>query len=186
MARVLIVYGTRQGHTADIADRIASVLRSAGHEVHEFNLRIFSPPPSLQGYNAVLVGASVHARGYEREIRRWVRSHAKELAAVPNAFFSVSLTSASHDEKSNAEIDSVLEFFERQTGWWPARVEKFAGALVYSKYNWLLGHIMRRIVRRESNGRYTDMSRDYDLTDYAQVDAFATQFASTLASATAS
>jgi hypothetical protein len=35
---------------------------------------------------------------------------------------------------------------------------------------------MKGIVRRGGHPEYTDTSRDYDLTDYAQVDAFARRF----------
>ena len=33
MARMLIVYGTTEGHTAQIADRMAKAIRGEGHEV---------------------------------------------------------------------------------------------------------------------------------------------------------
>jgi menaquinone-dependent protoporphyrinogen oxidase len=47
---------------------------------------------------------------------------------------------------------------------------------VYSKYNWLLKRVMRRIVRKKESGRYTDMSRDYEFTDFGEVRAFARDF----------
>ena len=183
MARILLVYGTRQSHTADIATRIATKFRGAGHQVDLRNLR--TAPASAAGYDAVVVGASVHAQKYEPEVRRWVRANAPDFATRPNAFFSVCLASANDDERSNAEVNQVIDRFVDETGWHPARVERFAGALVYSKYNWFLRRVMRRIVRKESSGRYTDMSRDYDLTDYARVDAFASEFAQQLAASAA-
>jgi menaquinone-dependent protoporphyrinogen oxidase len=177
MARIMIVYGTRPLHTADLSDRIAETLRSTGHEVDVFNLHVHAPRPLPRDYDAVVVGASVHAGAYEREVRRWVRSHAGELTAMPNAFFSVSLASANHDERSNAEIASAVGSFEKETGWRPARVEELAGALVYSKYNWILRR-MRRIVTRHVG--VAPVRLVADLTDYAQVDAFARTFGDSL------
>ena len=39
-----------------------------------------------------------------------------------------------------------------------------AGALVYSRYNWLTRWMMRRIARKE--GGDTDTARDYEYTDW--------------------
>jgi menaquinone-dependent protoporphyrinogen oxidase len=168
-----MAYGTRQGHTKIITDRIAAALRAAGHDVDLCNLRDTVTPPIADAYDAVLVGASVHAGGYEREVRQWVKDNVDALRTRTNAFYSVSLSAAGHDAESEADTKAVIEKFVRETGWMPARVEPIAGALAYSKYNWFIRHVMRRIVRKKEGGRFQDMSRDYDLTDYQQVDAFA-------------
>jgi menaquinone-dependent protoporphyrinogen oxidase len=180
MKRFLLVYGTREGQTARIADLIATDLRNAGNIVDERNLR-HGAPPSLADYDAVIVGGSVHVGGYEREVRRWVRANRAALDAVPNAFFSVSLSGANSDAMSVAEMDAVIERFVKTTGWRPNVEQRFAGALVYSEYNWFVKRMMRRIVRKESNGEYQDMTRDYDLTDYDAVHVFALRLAGSAA-----
>ena len=173
MTHVLMVYGTRQGHTEVITERIAAYLRAAGHDVDVRNLGDATPRPDPAAYDAVLVGASVHAAGFEREVREWARHYAPALRSRPNAFYSVSLSAAGDDAQSEGDLNTVTEAFVRDTEWEPARIEKFAGALEYSKYNWLVKRIMRRIVRKKRGDEFEDMSRDYDLTDYRQVDAFA-------------
>jgi len=175
MARILLVYGTRECHTAHLADDIAITLEADGHQVDVRNL--LQDDPSAGGYDAVLVGASVHAHRYEREVRHWARTHRGELTSMPSAFFSVCLSSANHETESNAEVDAVVDGFLEHTGWKPQLVGRFAGAIAYSKYNWFIKRVMRRIVRHETNGQYQDMSRDYDLTDYDEVTAFAKTFA---------
>jgi menaquinone-dependent protoporphyrinogen oxidase len=175
MARILLVYGTREGHTAHLADDIAITLEAESHRVDVRNL--LHDHPSADAYDAVVVGASVHAHGYEREVRHWVRAHRDELWSMPSAFFSVCLSSANRDTKSNAEVDAVIDSFVEDTGWKPRLVGRFAGAIAYSKYNWFIKRVIRRIVRHETNGQYQDMSRDYDLTDYDEVTAFAKTFA---------
>src|SRR5262249_12290110 len=95
---------------------------------------------------------------------------------MPNAFFSVCLSSANHDPKSLAEVDGVIDSFVRHTDWQPRLIGRFPGADAYSQYNWLIKRVIRRIVRNETNGQYQDMSRDYDLTDYNEVTEFAKTF----------
>lgn len=178
MKRILVVYGTRQGHTAQLAARIADDLRGTGLDVEVRDLNESWPFPD--GFDAVVVGASVHARGFEKEVVSWAAQCADDLLHVPNAFFSVSLTAANDDDKSKAELDSIVEHFAQQTGWRPQHVAEFAGELAYSKYNWLLKRVIRWIAKHESGGQYQDMSRDYDLTDYAAVDTFAKDLADVL------
>ena len=50
-------------------------------------------------------------------------------------------------------------------------VEMIAGALVYSKYSRLLKWLMKRIAA--SAGNSTDTSRDYEYTDWQQVERYA-------------
>jgi menaquinone-dependent protoporphyrinogen oxidase len=179
MARIAIVYGTRQGQTARIVNSITATLEAAGNEVDAFNLKD-SRADALDGYDAAIVAASVHVGSYEPEVRRWVHRHCAELAARPNAFVSVSLSAANSDAASIAEMDAVIDKFRAKTGWTPDRVIRFAGALVYSKYNWLVKRMMRNIVRKKENGQYTDMTRDYDLTNFAAVRDFAFDFGDAL------
>jgi menaquinone-dependent protoporphyrinogen oxidase len=175
MARILIAYGTREGQTARIVDEITLALEAGGHDVDVRNLKQ-SRPETLGAYDGAIVAASVHIGAYENEVRHWVRDHVSELDARPNAFVSVSLSAANHDAESIAGMDAVIQKFRDNTGWEPGRVVRFAGALLYSKYNWLVKRILRRIVRGQENGRYTDMTRDYVLTDFGEVRDFSREF----------
>jgi menaquinone-dependent protoporphyrinogen oxidase len=175
MARILIVYGTREEQTARIVDELTITLEAGGHDVDVHDLKQSHPRP-VAAYDGVLVAASVHGGGYEYEVRHWVRAHVAELDVVPNAFVSVSLSAANDDAQRIAEMDAVVEKFRDATGWEPGRVVRFAGALVYSQYNWLMKRVMRHIVRKKENGRYTDMSRDYEFTDFGAVREFARDF----------
>jgi len=175
MTRILIVYGTRQGQTARIVNEMTLILEAGGHDVDVHNLKE-SRPETLGVYDATIVAASVHAGGYEHEVRDWVRLHAAEFEVRPNAFVSVSLSAANDDAASIAEMDAIIRRFCDSTGWEPGRVVRFAGALVYSEYNWLLKRIMRTIVRKKEHGRYTDMTRDYEFTDFEEVRNFARDF----------
>jgi len=58
-----------------------------------------------------------------------------------------------------------------ETAFSPDLVGTFAGALLYSRYGWLKRRIMRSIVRRE--GGDTDMTRDYEYTNWEAIDRFA-------------
>ena len=65
----------------------------------------------------------------------------------------------------------LIHDLEARTGCDPDLVGLFAGALVYTQYGWMKRRIMRAIARKE--GGHTDLTRDYEYTDWAAVDQFA-------------
>jgi len=180
MAEVLVLFASREGQTEKIARRIAAVLEAKGHRVELRNSDSSRGELDLVRYRAILVGSPVRVGRYLPSIVRFVRNQREALQRVPSAFFSVSLAVAHHrnsdrrNEEGRAETMRVVEKFTRATGWSPLRIELIAGALQYSKYNFLIRFLMRRISAHA--GGDTDMSRDYEYTDWAAVDRFASEF----------
>jgi menaquinone-dependent protoporphyrinogen oxidase len=170
----MIAYGTSEGHTARIVECIADVIRGEGHEAFPVETED-SKSPAPDGYDAVIVGASVHRGSHQAGIREFVRTHRAALERLPSAFFSVSLAAAEDTPKARQEAEGYVEEFFSLTGWRPRTVGRFAGALVYTRYGLLLRWIMKRIARSRGS-RDTDTSRDYVYTDWAAVKHFAREF----------
>ena len=171
MTKVLIGYGTTEGLTARIANHLADVIRRRGFEAHAVDLKQ-SKEPSLAGYDAVIVGGSVHMGKHPEYVADFVRQSRAALERLPSAFFSVSL--AAHGDMENAA--AYVANFEQQTGWRPAKVGFFGGALLYRKYGLLKRYMMKKIVRDKPGGLSTDTSRDHEYTDWNQVERFAEDF----------
>ena len=68
----------------------------------------------------------------------------------------------------------MIDDFRAETGWRPKSTKAVAGALLYSKYNFLLRWIMKRISRQA--GGTTDTSKDHEYTDWAALDRFVEEF----------
>ena len=119
----------------------------------------------------MVFGASVRYGRYPRAARRWVTQHRAALAALPGAFFGVSLVAASTRPQDKDVAAGLTDAFLAQTGWSPALRTNFAGALRYPAYNPLTRLVMRRIAR--ASGGSTDTRRGHDYTDWAAVYAFA-------------
>ena len=176
MSRILVLYGTTEGQTAKVARHLGDTLRTAGAVADVIDARTARPSPD--NYDAVIVAASVHAGGYQRAVRRWVHAHAQVLNAKPTAFVSVCLAVLQPEPKVQRELAAIVDRFLKSTGWRPAITKYVAGALAYSSYNWFTRWAMVRIVRKA--GGDTDTSRDYEYTDWADVRAFAEEFARSL------
>jgi menaquinone-dependent protoporphyrinogen oxidase len=174
MMKVLIPYGTTEGLTARISEYVADVVRGHGHEADTVDLK-GSVDPEPDDYDAVIVGASIHMGKHEDYVRDFVRKNRNALERLPSAFFSVSM--AAHDNMEEAE--GYIEEFVRETGWHPAKVGLFGGALLYTHYGFIKRHIMKKIAR-DKGIPDTDTSRDYVYTEWDGVKHFVEEFLETL------
>jgi menaquinone-dependent protoporphyrinogen oxidase len=171
MPTVLVCYGTGEGQTAKVAERIVSTLESRGHDAAAVDLGEGPPDRSIEAFDAVLVGSSIHVGKHQSVVREFVREHREALSARPTGFFQVSLSSATDDEERRAEAAGYVEAFVEATGWHPDRIGLFGGALRYSEYGFLKRLLMKGIAKDATGD--TDTSRDYEYTDWAEVEAFA-------------
>ncbi|WP_436924332.1 flavodoxin domain-containing protein [Halosimplex amylolyticum] len=175
MVDVAVLYGSSEGQTAKIADRIVQRLRDRGHESTAVDASKIDADFDLSGFDAVVVGSSIHVGKHQESVRSFVSATVDALGELPTAFFQVSLSSVSDDADRRAEAARYVEEFLDATGWHPDRVARFGGALRFSQYGFLKRLMMKRIAR-EATGD-TDTSRDYEYTDWAEVEAFADDFA---------
>ena len=178
MSRVLIVYGTSYGQTAKVVRRLSDRLEAGGHLVTMYK---GDELPALQGlaaFDGVVVAGSVLFGRYQRYLLRFVRRHLDALRRLPSAF--VSICGAAGHPESRAQAESYISRFEAATGWQPRLSRSFAGAIAYTRYGPITRWMMKRISRR--NGRSTDTSRDWELTDWGAVDGFASEFSNLLGS----
>ncbi len=176
MTKILILYGTTEGQTAKIADFMADVIRSRGDEANEVDIKEV-PETVPTGYDGLVVGASIHMGKHDKHTVEFVRRNRDALDRRPSAFFSVSL--AAHGDTDEAE--HYVEQFEQETGWRPARIALFGGALLYTHYGFVKRHLMKRIARDKPGHLGTDTSRDYVYTEWDGVRRFTEDFLTYLA-----
>ena len=183
MPTVLLLHASTHGHTSRIAARIADVLAAEGIRVDTRKAPLGGADPSPADYDAVIVGASIHAGHHQKEIVAWARRHRTTLATRPSAFFSVCLTAADDTEESRAATRQYLDEFAEATGWTPTRTTTFAGALRYREYDFATRLLIRLLMHK--GGHPTDTSRDHDYTDWDAVEQFARECAGLLTTAPA-
>jgi menaquinone-dependent protoporphyrinogen oxidase len=173
MTRILVLYGTTDGHTAKVARAIADTLWAHHVTADVMDARRHDPDP--RGYSGVIVAASVHASGFQHAVKRWVGRHADALGGVPSAFVAVCLGVLQHDPKVDRELDAIVDRFLDTTGWHPGERKFVAGALKYTRYSVITRLAMRRIAAKA--GGDTDTTRDYEYTDWNDLRAFTVRFA---------
>jgi menaquinone-dependent protoporphyrinogen oxidase len=122
--KIFITYGTTEGQTAKIAEFISDVLRDHGHDVTMVDVKDTADTVP-DGYDGVIVGASIHMGKHDKHVVEFVRKNQKILARLPSAFLSVSLAARG----DTTEAEGYVEQFEKETGWRPDKVALFGGAL---------------------------------------------------------
>jgi menaquinone-dependent protoporphyrinogen oxidase len=182
--KAAVFFATREGQTRKIAERVASDLEARDMEVDLHDVRRLRAPIDWPAYAIVCVAASVHIGHHEREMIDFVRRHRAELERAGAVFVSVTLSEAGAEDpqapaerraRSAADAQRMIELFEKETGWTPARTLPVAGALAYTQYNILVRYLMKRIARAQ--GAPTDTTRDYEFTDWKAVDRFVDEVA---------
>jgi menaquinone-dependent protoporphyrinogen oxidase len=171
-----VFYATSEGQTRRIAEQLAAILHDHGFDSRAIDMA--EPDASAIDWTRVrgaLVGASLHAGKHQKAADRFVRAHAAELNHVPSAFFSVSLSAASKNQAEVEAAERLARAFPEARGWTPGVIASLAGRLAYREYGFFIRFIMKRIARKE--GAPTDTSRDYELTNWDEVEKLAGRMA---------
>ena len=72
MVSILVSYGTGEGQTATVADRIGDVFADRGHDATVMNVDELPADFDCEAYDAVLVGASIHMGKHQPAVRDFV------------------------------------------------------------------------------------------------------------------
>jgi menaquinone-dependent protoporphyrinogen oxidase len=172
--KILLVYGTTEGHTRKIAAFIADRLSGGGHTVAMADASDVPHPLDIGGFDAILIAASVHVGRYQSSVVRFVNEHRAAIEARPNAFLSVSLAAAGDERQDVQGLKACVARFQSQTGWTPHQVEHVAGAFRYTAYGFFKRWVMKTIAYRK--GAPTDTGRDHELTDWEHLARFVDAF----------
>ncbi len=174
--KFLIVYGTRRGQTAKIANVIGRAIREQGDEATVVDGS--SPPSTLivDQYDAIIIGASVHSDQFQPYITEFIRDHLDHLRRRPSAFFSVSLDEADPDPKRHARVTGSISRLLSQTGWQPDTVESFAGSLAIPRHRWLIHLVGPRVPLPANTTPEGHGPPNYEYTDWEAVRRFTAAF----------
>ena len=129
--------------------------------------------------SAAIVSASLHLGKYEPEMAKFVKRHLTELQQIPGVFLSVSLAARTAEEGRNApsamraqaeaDVKRTIDNFLSETGWHPSHIAAAAGALPYSKYNFVTRFIMKLVKSKECRGSGR-CRRELRITDWNKLD----------------
>ena len=174
MTKYLIIYGSKEGQTAKIAQFMGDIIVQDGHEVDLYNAKTFPEHLSLEAYTGILVGSSVHMGHWSTPTRNFIRKFNTQLESIPSAFFSVSMSATSPDSMATTRLDHQVQKYLKPTGWQPKNKVHFAGCVAFTKYGFFTKTMMRAIAK--SQNQSTDTSQDHEYTNWDNVTEFVKGF----------
>jgi len=117
---ILVAYASRHGATREIAEAVAEALHGQAVPAHEVE--------SLDGYEAVVLGAALYIGRPCGEARRFLRTHRRALSERPVAVFG-----SGPLKLDDAEVESSRRQLERALARFPelrlVAVDVFGGVL---------------------------------------------------------
>ncbi len=104
-SRILVAYATRTGSTVGVASAIGEVLAARGFAV---DVKPIRDAPSLDGYQAVILGSAINGGRWLPEATAYVQDHQQALSALPVALFCVHIMNLGDDEKAEKNRRAYL------------------------------------------------------------------------------
>ncbi|WP_375323684.1 flavodoxin domain-containing protein [Flagellimonas sp. GZD32] len=167
--KILIIYGTAEGQTQKIARFMANILMEEGHQTETANAA--ENPPSPERFDAILIGSSIHLNKYKSSIKTYIKENVATLNQKSTGFFSVSLAMASSNIEEHEEVKGITKSFLTKTNWNPDHIYYMAGALKFTKYDYLKKMTMRTIAKKERPGVEIDINSNYEYSDWKKIEA---------------
>ncbi len=124
VGRILVVYASRAGSTAEIAREIGAVISATGIAV---DVHAVSDVAEVKGYDSVVIGAPVYMGRVVSEIAVFVREHRAALEQMPVAAFVVG--------------GSLTDRSEQSLAWARELMEKALGPVIACEIGLFAGHI---------------------------------------------
>lgn len=167
MKSVMVLYLSRNGHTARVARAVAEGVIAAGGRADRMDL-VEAEREGLDwnAYDIVAIGAPVLYGNYDRRVYDFVAAHRAVLDAKPNSFFNVSVV-ARVPAKATVEGNRYMQKFLQLSAWKPRDLKVVAGKVDYPRWPWH-ERKMIQLIMKMTHGP-TDPSTVIDYTDWDDV-----------------
>ena len=172
--KIVICYGSYLGQTEKVASYLQEKLVDRGIDASLLKCQDPDSGVKAREADAVLIGSAIRAGKYHKKVLGFVKKNIEWLRVKKTGLFVVCLTAKSTDDQAQKEIQKYMGEFQEITGLSPALSRAFGGALVYTRYNFVLRYIMKRI--NQKYGGDTDTSKDFIYTNWDEVKSFADEF----------
>ena len=130
--RILVAYSSRKGSTAGIAQAVGKELVSAGHTVEVAEMNTVT---TVEGYDAVVIGAPVYIGKVEKDVVGFVAKHRDYLSRIPVAAFAVGIAPVAPQIQP---VDAVLKDLDKSLSpVQPVAATVFAGRLDPDKMSFI-------------------------------------------------
>ncbi len=159
-SKILIVYASTYGSTAEIASAIGDVFAKTGASV---DVRSVRDVKDIGSYRSIVIGTPVRAGKPLKDAVSFAKKFHSELAGKPVALFSVGIQMRDDTPENREKARAVLAPITVLTGE-PVAIGLFAGRIDYARIGFPLSFFFKREpsgLMREGDWRDWDMIRTW-------------------------
>lgn len=131
--KILVVYESQFGSTAEVAEYIGENLRKSGRQV---SVKKIEDASKIFGFDKVILGSAIQYDNWMPNARNFVIENKAALSKISVAFFFTCLVLSKKTEKSEQKAETYaekLKLLAQEVK--PISIGKFAGKLDYKKMN---------------------------------------------------
>ncbi len=173
--KALIIYGSRWGGTAEIAEKIGETLAQESFDVDVVNAKKKKPP--LDPYDLIIVGSGIRADKWTKQAINFLKKNAEVLRKKKIALF-VSCQMADQEQQVSEKAKSLyLQRTVKTFDLRPLSLGFFGGFLDFRKTHGLFVDILVRINRKSLKNNGLDISKVYDKRDWRSIEIWARSLA---------
>lgn len=169
--KALVAFGTKYGSTADVAEKIAFVLRREGADVKVLDLRT-KVQVNVKDFDLLVIGSGIIAGSWTPEAISFLEESRDALIGKSVALFAccgdVVLKGSPPEEckkKYLAEIASKMYID-------PVALGLFGGVLDFERYGFLVKAILHG-AKKSIETKGVDLSKPYDFRDWNNINDWA-------------
>jgi len=168
MNKILVTYATWAGATHEIAEEISRRMKTK-LDLIQIDLKPIKEVSSVNGYQAVIIGTSIHASQPISAVNHFMKKNRNELAAIPVAVFVVCANMWEDTPKNRTEttswIDKTLNKYPEIE---PVSLGLFAGAVITEGEDF---NKLNIVFKKTIESMRDSLQKQYGKTDFRDWDA---------------
>ncbi len=173
---ILVIYGSRWGGTAEVANKIGQTLTQGGCSVDVINAK--KPPKKLEPYDLFVIGSGMRADKWTKETLFFIEKNEKLLQNKKTALFvSCQMADRVEPEIRERAKKQYLQDTAERYALKPIAYGFFGGFLDFSQSHGLIVDVMVRVNRRSLRKNGLDTTKIHDTRDWNNIEAWAREIA---------
>ena len=163
----LVVFGTRYGSTAKIAEEIGAVLGDEGFKVRVVNAAK-DTISDISEFDVVIVGSGIKMGKWTKETLNFLKKFEADLSQKKVALFVSCGYSREPDKVDEARENFLIKVADRYPSIKPVSLSLFGGVFSFDKYGFAERLVFRGI-KKELEKQGIETKKPYDFRDWETI-----------------
>jgi len=171
----LVIYGTRWGGTAKVAQTIGKAIQDQGNTVEVLDVK--KAPQTIDAYDLIVIGSGLRADKWTKESIKFIENNLNALKTKKVALYVSCSMADRKDEGYTVGKKRYLDDVAAKYNLAPIALGYFGGLMDFSYSHGLLVDIIVRINRRNLRKNGLDTTKVHDTRNWVAIEAWGKEVA---------